>query len=155
TELSGANLRSAWAFTLWGDPTLTLPRPPRPPKQHPSVKHRVHDNTLVVSLPTTPYDKVRVNGYESQMLPNARLAGLLTASPQDEDVRRVVPLLFTEVRLPDAPPGQTPKLSSAIPEKNWVFRWDPHRRTGYLLVKPRNKDRTELRFHIEWEKNRI
>src|SRR5205807_4390815 len=24
-KLSGANLRSAWAFTLWGDPTLKLP----------------------------------------------------------------------------------------------------------------------------------
>ena len=27
---SGANVRAAWAFTLWGDPTLTLPRPERP-----------------------------------------------------------------------------------------------------------------------------
>ena len=27
-KLSGANVRSAWAFTLWGDPTLQLPGPP-------------------------------------------------------------------------------------------------------------------------------
>src|SRR5262249_9562034 len=25
-KLSGANLRSAWAFSLWGDPTLKLPQ---------------------------------------------------------------------------------------------------------------------------------
>src|SRR5262249_8904388 len=33
-RLTGANVRSAWAFALWGDPTLRLPRPqqaPRPP----------------------------------------------------------------------------------------------------------------------------
>src|SRR5207249_3939136 len=27
SKLTGANVRSAWAFTLWGDPTLKLPRP--------------------------------------------------------------------------------------------------------------------------------
>jgi hypothetical protein len=26
-RLDGANQRSAWAFTLWGDPTLKLSRP--------------------------------------------------------------------------------------------------------------------------------
>ena len=150
----GANLRSAWAFTLWGDPTLTLPRPPRPPQQLPPIRHRILGNTLLVSLPTTTHDKVQVGRYESQMLPNARLAGLLTVSPRDEDVRRVLPLIFTEIHLPEAPPMQTPKLSSGIPEKNWVFCWDSHRRTGYLLVKPRGKDKTELSFRIRWESNR-
>src|SRR5207237_5147009 len=28
-KLGGANQRSAWAFTLWGDPALRLPAPPR------------------------------------------------------------------------------------------------------------------------------
>src|SRR5262249_25537110 len=29
-KLTGVNVRSAWAFTLWGDPTLPLPRPEHP-----------------------------------------------------------------------------------------------------------------------------
>ena len=29
-KLGGANVRSAWAFTLWGDPSLRLPAPPPP-----------------------------------------------------------------------------------------------------------------------------
>ena len=29
-KLAGANVRSAWAFTLWGDPTLKLPKPDLP-----------------------------------------------------------------------------------------------------------------------------
>ena len=37
-KLAGASTRSAWAFTLWGDPTLKMPRPSRPPRPcHPSA----------------------------------------------------------------------------------------------------------------------
>ena len=151
-KLSGANLRSAWAFSLWGDPTLKLPHPPRPMKQLTAVTSTVRDNTLVVSLPEATYDKVNVGKYEARMLPNARLAGLLRESPTEEDVRTMVPFVFAEVRLQQAPPGQKPKLTGKLPEKNWVFCWDARRRTGYLLVTPRTKDQTELRFRIEWEK---
>jgi hypothetical protein len=151
-KLSGANLRSAWAFSLWGDPTLKLPRPPRPTKQLTPVSSAVRDNTLVISLPEATYDKVTVGKYEARMLPNARLAGLLTMSPTDEDGRVMVPFVFTEVRLPQAPLGQAPRLHGHVPERNWVFCWDARRRTGYLLVTPRPKDQSELRFRIEWEK---
>ena len=151
-KLSGANLRSAWAFSLWGDPTLKLPHPKQPMKQLTAVHHTVRDNTLLVSLPETSYDKVTVGKYEARMLPNARLAGLLTASPTEEDMRVLVPFVFVEVSLPQAPPGQKPKLTGRVPERNWVFCWDARRRTGYLLVTPRAKDQTELRFKVEWEK---
>src|SRR5262249_12775674 len=54
-KLTGANLRSAWAFTLWGDPTLKLPRPDQPEDVLAPVRHRVHGNTIVVSLPETAH----------------------------------------------------------------------------------------------------
>jgi len=146
--LGGANVRSAWAFTLWGDPTLKLPRPERPANALPSVRHEVNGKTIVLSLPEKAYDKVTVGRYEAVMLPNARLAGLLT---KDEDVRHLVPFLFAEIHLPGAPPDRTPQLHSKIPEKQWVFCWDGQRRRGYLLVTPRSKDRTELRFQVRWQ----
>ena len=151
-KLAGANLRSAWAFSLWGDPTLKFPHPPRPTKELTAVHAVVRDNTVEISLPAATYDEVKVGKYEAHMMPNARLAGLLTASPTEEDVRVLVPFVFAEVHLPQAPPGQTPKLSGRVPEKNWVFCWDARRRTGYLLVTPRSKDQKELRFRVEWEK---
>jgi hypothetical protein len=150
-KLAGANLRSAWAFSLWGDPTFRMPHPPKPAKQLTPVQHTVSGNTLVVSLPEATYDKVTVGKFEARMLPNSRLAGLLTVSPDDEDGRVLVPFVFAEVHLPDAPPGQAPKLSGRVPEKNYVFCWDARRRTGYLLVTPRGKDQRELRFKIDWE----
>ena len=85
-------------------------------------------------------------------MPNARLAGLLTASPTEVDGRVLVPFVFAEVHLPQAPQGQTPKLVGRVPEKNWVFCWDARRRMGYLLVTPRGRDQAELRFRVEWEK---
>src|SRR5207249_3406504 len=35
----GASLRAAWAFTLWGDPTLRLPAPQRPDSVRTPVRH--------------------------------------------------------------------------------------------------------------------
>src|SRR5262249_16318122 len=34
---TGANVRAAWAFSLWGDPTLRLPRPRKAPKAPPPL----------------------------------------------------------------------------------------------------------------------
>lgn len=150
-KLTGVNVRSAWAFSLWGDPTLRLPRPPRPIDARIPVRHELRGNSLVLTLPDATYERVKVGRYEAQMLPNARLAGLLTMSAESEDMRRLVPFVFAEVRLPKAPPGQTPRLTSKIPEKQWVFCWDARRKSGYLLVTPRARDVDELRFKIEWE----
>ncbi|MCI0463583.1 MAG: C25 family cysteine peptidase, partial [Gemmataceae bacterium] len=149
-KLNGANLRSAWAFTLWGDPTLKLPRPEPPAEAWPAVRHGVRGQTLVVRVPERTYDKVTTGKYQAQMWPNARLAGLVTKEA-DEDGQQLVPLLFAEVSLPKAPKGQTPRLRSRVPETRWVFCWDSRRRCGYLLVTPRAKDRGEIRFQIEWE----
>jgi hypothetical protein len=149
-KLNGANMRSAWAFTLWGDPTLKLPRTEPPKAALPPVRHEVHGKTIIVSLPEKPYEKVTTSKYRAQMLPNARLAGLLTTDG-NTDYHRLVPFVFAEVSLPKAPTDKTPRLHSRLPEKHYVFTWDPWRRCGYLLITPRAKDQTELRFHIEWE----
>ena len=147
-RLGGANLRSAWAFTLWGDPTLALPRSEPPTDALAPIRHVVRGDTVIVSLPETAYDKVSSGRYEAWMKPNARLAGLLR---KDEEVSTLVPFVFVEVRLANGPADKTPRLRSVLPEKHWVFCWDARRRSGYLLITPREKDQKELRFRIEWE----
>src|SRR5262249_29684148 len=69
-KLRGANVRSAWAFTLWGDPTLRLPQPESPGSALPVVRHLVRGNTIAVSQPEQAYEGVAVNQYRSHMLPN-------------------------------------------------------------------------------------
>jgi hypothetical protein len=147
-KLGGANIRAAWAFTLWGDPTLKPPRPEPPADALAPVRHEVKGDTLIVRLPGPAYERVSVGRYEARMRPNARLAGLLR---QGEDGTALVPFVFAEVRLPNAPPDKTPRLRGRVPETHWVFCWDARRRCGYLLVTPREKDQEEVRFRVEWE----
>jgi hypothetical protein len=148
-KLIGANLRSAWAFTLWGDPTLKLP-PPEPPEDAlPHVRHTIRGNAIVVHLPNTAHEKATSSKYKAQMLPNARLAGLLSKDA-DDDGKRLVPFIFFEIHLPKASPGCTPHLRSRLPDNHWVFCWDERRSCGYLLITPRSKDQQELRFFVDW-----
>src|SRR5262249_17400128 len=39
SQLGGANIRAAWAFCLWGDPTVTLPKTAPPDGALASVRH--------------------------------------------------------------------------------------------------------------------
>jgi hypothetical protein len=148
-RLSGANLRSSWAFTLWGDPTQELAHPVPPPDARPAVRHDINGKTLVITLPEQNYPRVVTGKFTAQMPPNARLAGLLAPEPE-EDTRRMVPFVFVEIPLL-GPRDQTPRLRSRTPERNWVFCWDDRRRCGYLLVLPRARDARELRFRIDWQ----
>jgi hypothetical protein len=145
----GANLRAAWAFHLWGDPTLTLPRPVPPADALPAVRHEVRGSTVVVSLPGKKYEPVVSPPYRVAMPPNGRLAGLLRLE-EDEDDRPLVPLVFAEVPLPKAPEGQRPELHGRLPSSRYVFTWDGRRKCGYLLAAPRSGDRGELRFRVTW-----
>lgn len=149
-KLAGANRRSAWAFTLWGDPTLRLPQPQVPDDALERAKLHVYSESLTVTMPADTYDKVQTGRYETELWPNARLAGLVTKNDKSA-VRRLVPMLFAEVHLPRAPLGKVPHLTSKLPEQNWVFSWDPRRRVGYLLALPRSRDRELVRFHVEWQ----
>src|SRR5207249_98935 len=117
-SLRGANVRSAWAFTLWGDPTVKLPRPKPPPDALPPVRYNVNGNTIVLALPEKAYPKVKVNQYEAELLPNARLAGFLRKD-LGEDVHHLVPFIFAEVHLSADLPTRTPRLRSRLPEKQW------------------------------------
>jgi hypothetical protein len=149
SRLKGANLRAAWAFTLWGDPTLRLPRPAAPAGALKQVGHQVRRNAIVVSLPDATHERVVTVSYQAEVRPNARLAGL-RLKEDDAQTHRLVPLVFIEVRLPDAPPGKTPALHSRLPSSRWVFSWDARTRRGYLLLTPRRTDRGELRFQVLW-----
>jgi hypothetical protein len=150
---TGANIRSAWAFTLWGDPTLKLPLPPRPDNKDccvPFVRHEVEGNTVVISLPDKAKVPVQTDKYRTELLPNGRAAGLVKKE-KIEDRRPLVPFVFAEVSLPRGRLGLTPRLSSRLPSNRWVFCWDQRRRCGYLLITPRREDTEEIHFHIHWE----
>lgn len=146
---TGANVRSAWAFTLWGDPTLRPPLPEPPDNALAPVHHEVRGNTVVLKLPPEPHDKVSTAKYQVQMYPNGRLAGLCRTEG-DEDGMPLVPFVFAEVSLPRGRAGQVPELRSKLPSGHWVFSWDARRRCGYLIAVPRNKDTEELRFTVHW-----
>jgi hypothetical protein len=150
---TGANIRSAWAFTLWGDPTLKLPVPPRSKDAGccvPFVRHEVQGNTVVISLPDKAKVPVQTDKYRTELLPNERAAGLVKKEKID-DRRPLVPFVFAEVHLPRGRMGITPHLSSRLPSSRWVFCWDERRRCGYLLITPRPQDTEEMRFHIRWD----
>jgi hypothetical protein len=153
TKLRGASIRSAWAFSLWGDPTMKVPHPTKPAEGLLTVHHEVHGNTIELRQPAQPHQRVVSEQYETQMLPNARIAGLVQRKG-DGSERQLVPLLFAEVRMPKAPLGTQPRLRSRIPEDHWVFNYDERRNCGYLLVTPRTKDTGNLRFQIHWERKR-
>jgi Peptidase family C25 len=150
SQLGGANIRAAWAFSLWGDPTVKLPPATPPEGALASVQHHVRANTITVELPQVTHDKIVSVRYLTEMRANARLAGLLSKQ-EEEEAHRLVPLVFAEVRLPGAPAGKTPRLHSALPASRWVFCYDARRQTGYLLAMPRAVDNDELRFHVAWE----
>jgi hypothetical protein len=147
---TGANLRSAWAFTLWGDPTLQLPRPPAPADALPAVKHEVQGDTIFLHLPAERHERVTSSKYQTEMMPNARLAGLLRKE-KGSDSLALAPLLFAEVHLPNAKPGQVPRLHSKLPDDRYVFCWDGRRGCGYLLVAPGPQSERDLRFRVRWQ----
>src|SRR5262249_34089225 len=64
---TGANRRAAWAFTLWGDPTLKLPRPEKPAGALAPVRHEVKGSTITLTVPDQAYDRVRSAKYQVRM----------------------------------------------------------------------------------------
>jgi hypothetical protein len=147
-KLTGANERSAWAFTLWGDPTLKLPRPDAPRDALPAVRHQVKDDTIILTRPPDMYDRINTEKHTARSWPNGRLAGLVTRP--DEDERQLVPFLFAEVRLSPPAAGCVPRLQSRVPVNNYVFAWDGRRGCGYLIVIPPARERGELKFEVRW-----
>lgn len=149
---NGANLRSAWAFSLWGDPTLRLERPRVPEAAGPVVRHEVRGRAIILTIPGPGERVVAAGAYEAVMPGNGRLAGLADRPAGSGQARRLVPLVFAEVYLPRARAGRTPRLRSRVPSSRWVFCWDERRRIGYLLVEPRARDGGEIRMYVDYGK---
>jgi hypothetical protein len=150
----GATVRAAWAFTLWGDPTLHFPSPRPPDAARPTVSHEIDGNNLTLFVPKESADPVKTDRYQAALPANGRLAGLVRkdlVTGKDDDCRELVPLVFAEVAIPKARAGMTPRLTSRVPSSHWVFSWDARRRTGYVLLLPRPQDRGEVAFRIHWD----
>jgi hypothetical protein len=148
-QRTGANLRAAWAFTLWGDPTLRMPVGKTPEAALPHIRHEVSGNTIILKLPSETHGAVKSAKFQVDMAPNARLAGLIRRE-KDDDGQPLVPFVFAEVNLPKGKPGQIPILHGKTPSNRYVFCWDARRQCGYLLVMPRGTEDKELRFQVEW-----
>jgi hypothetical protein len=149
-KLGGANMRSAWAFTLWGDPTLKLPAPPVPDAAADAGRCRVRGDAITLTVP--PSAGAEQSGkFRVPYRPNERLAGLVR--PTTDDDKKLVPFVFAEVKLPDGPSGATPRLESKLPASAWTFVWDARRRAGYVLAMP-NDGAREVRFRVVWDEVR-
>jgi hypothetical protein len=149
-RMTAANLRSSWAFTLWGDPAVRLPQLERlADASSPHVRHEYHHDRLLVQLPDIVPESIHNDKYESRLPANGRLAGLL-ARQQSAPRQFLVPLVFVEVAMPDAPDGRIPELRGKLSTSRWIFTWDARRKTGYLLALPRSDEGNELRFQVRW-----
>jgi Peptidase family C25 len=148
-KLAGANVRSAWAFTLWGDPTLKLPKPELPRDSLPGVRHEVKDGVLVIVRPEAMYEKMKTENHVGTIWPNSRLAGLVTKAEKDAD-HRLIPLLFAEVKLSPPAAGRVPSLVGRVPANSYAFVWDARRESGYLLVVPPTRQSSDLKFEVRW-----
>ena len=80
---------------------------------------------------------------------NSRLAGLVRTG--DDGEKKLTPMAFSEIALPNGPPNAEPRLRSKLADSNWVFIWDARRRTGWLLVALPATSEREIRFHIDWK----
>src|SRR5262249_17307273 len=120
------------------------------PEQLPAVSHQVKGNAIVLRWPSQAYKRETTSKYTAQTWPNARLAGLLTEDGE-EDLRRLVPLLFAEVRLTPPASRLVPPLRSSHGDGSWPFVWGGRLARGFLLVVPRLGERHEVRFEGHWD----
>ena len=102
-KLAGSNIRSAWAFTLWGDPSLRLPAPPIPTSAAEATRCRVHGDSITLTVPPTAGAEAS-GKFRVPYQPNERLAGLVR--PAADDDKKLVPFVFAEVKLPNGPPAR-------------------------------------------------
>jgi hypothetical protein len=148
-KLNGSSLRTAWAATLWGDPTQTMPLGKGGRDAGPVPSHTLRDNTLTIST-AGPLQDVRSAGFQADVWANAHLAGLVR-KPAPGQLPNLVPLVFAEVSLPDGPEGKVPRLRTRLAEDRWAFCWDARRRVGYVIALPRAGKPGEIRFQIDWQ----
>jgi hypothetical protein len=145
---TGSNVRAAWAFTLWGDPTFRLPGNPTP--DLPPITTTSASDKVTITIPTERLPALATAKYHATIPPNGRLAGLLHPAEKDKP-QEMVPLVFAEVALKPASTDQQPKLTGQLPSARRVLLYDARRERGFLVLVPSGPGETVLKFRVQWE----
>jgi hypothetical protein len=127
-----------------------MPKAPRPANALPTVQTVVDGNTIIVKLPQETHNQIDSVKYTAMVPANARLAGLVRKQEMS-DQHKLVPFTFSEIELPNAKPGVTPRIRTKLPDSHYVFCYDDRCQRGYLLVTPRSSDHGELKFQLIWD----
>jgi len=145
---TGANVRAARTFTLWGDPTFRLATAPMPTV--PPVSMTVARDRVSVTLPEERLPALTTPQYRATLPANGRLAGLVHPPAEKNGPREMVPLLFGEIAL-HAPGGDlVPRLTGTLPSSRRVFLYDARRECGTLLIAP-TPSGEGFKFRVQWE----
>ena len=118
-RLGGANKRAAWTFTVWGDPTLKMPKPVPPKDALPALKCEIVQNRIAMTLPEKRLPGRRKSPPTGPRCGRADGSVVWPFTLDEENARQLAPLAFAgdSIRktLKD---GHTPRLTSKVPGKN-------------------------------------
>lgn len=145
---TGANVRAAWTFTLWGDPTFTLAGKGTP--RIAPIRATSNGDRVTVSIPSARLPEVSGTKYRASLPANGRLAGLLRAAEQGKP-QEMVPLVYAEFPLKSPGAGYEPRLTGSLASGRRVLLYDPRRERGVLVLIPSTNDEVAYRFRVQWE----
>jgi hypothetical protein len=145
---TGANVRAAWAFTLWGDPTFRLGYKATP--KLPAVTASASGDRLMVTIPADRLPELASPKYRATIPANGRLAGLLHTGEKGKQ-QEMVPLVFAEVSLKGGNGDLQPRLTGTLPAARRVLLHDARRDRGYVVLVPSSTGEVVYKFKVQWE----
>jgi hypothetical protein len=134
-EQSGKPLRAAMTFGLWGDPTWKPPGAAGPLPASDRLSAVRKGSRIELHVPVSWPGNARAGKYVAAIPLSGELAGMYAATAEQNGQRQLVPLYFAVVPLEDRSGAEPPRLSSKLPDADWVSLWDPSNRWLYLLVR--------------------
>lgn len=129
--------RAALAFTLWGDPTLTLPLKAGRPTVKP-VRWEQGESGLTLTLPRSKQRQVTVDDYFVKPAPRTMYGGLVLRLP-NRAKRELKDLYFT------VKPADGGERYACRPDEGWdaISLYAPRSRTLSVLARPEWEDYPE------------